>query len=136
MAKQRFAVAACAVVLGAVSLTGCSSNDGSPVKADGSASTTSTTTSSSTSSSTTVPDPTFTPIPPPANAPANALTMTCAEFMTLDEATQTAVGGAIIAGGKTKIHPNNQGIAGTLAKLMCSTDPNQTVSQALGATPK
>lgn len=56
--------------------------------------------------------------------------------MTLDEATQTAVGGAIIAGGKTKIHPNNKGIAGTLAKLMCTTDPNQTVSQALGATPK
>ena len=133
MRTLRVAPLALGIVAAATLLAGCSS-DGTPVKdpSETVAASSSAPTSSSPSSS-----PTSSSSAPTSSveAPADALTMSCQEFLTLDQATQTAVAGEIIAGGRTKIHPNNKGLAATLASAMCTVDGAQTVNEALGGPP-
>ncbi|WP_341268000.1 hypothetical protein [Gordonia malaquae] len=134
MTKPRVAVALCGVGVAVAALAGCSKSDLTPVKAAGDSSTT---TSTSVTTSTQVESST-----PPSSAPAstvpapsNALTMSCTEFMGLDQATKQAVTTEIIAGNRTIVNPNNTSLAVVLAEAMCTHEPNSTVNTALGGPP-
>lgn len=118
--------------VGVAVLAGCSSDDGEAVKAPESVASTSTSVSVQESEPSTAPTSTSAPAP---GAPADALTMTCSEFMTLDQAAKTSVAAEIIAGGRTKINENNTVLAAMLAETMCTHSPGQTVNDALGAPP-
>ncbi len=72
---------------------------------------------------------------PSVPAPPNSLTMSCAEFTGLDEATQEAVADAVIAGNRTKINENNYILAASLARMQCKFNPDSTVNAALGGPP-
>ncbi|WP_353109789.1 hypothetical protein [Gordonia sp. (in: high G+C Gram-positive bacteria)] len=67
--------------------------------------------------------------------PSNALTMSCTEFMGLDQATKQAVTTEVIAGNRTIVNPNNTSLAVVLAEAMCTHEPNSTVNTALGGPP-
>ncbi|WP_062394258.1 hypothetical protein [Gordonia phthalatica] len=123
------------IAASAAMIAGCGA-DGTAVK-DPAATVAATTTTASSTETTTTSAPTDSPTAttPPVDAPANSLTMSCAEYLTLDEATQTAVATVIIAGGRTKIHPNNKGLAATLAKTLCTVDGSKTVNETLGGPP-
>lgn len=123
MTKPRVAVALCGVGVAVAALAGCSKSDLTPVKAAGDSSTT---TSTSVTTSTQVESST---------PPSNALTMSCTEFMGLDQATKQAVTTEIIAGNRTIVNPNNTSLAVVLAEAMCTHEPNSTVNTALGGPP-
>ena len=72
---------------------------------------------------------------PSVAAPPNSLTMSCADFVALDEPTQEAVANAVIAGNRTKINANNYILAASLARMQCKFNPTYTVNRALGGPP-
>lgn len=69
---------------------------------------------------------------PTVAAPPNSLTMSCADYLALDQPTQEAVANALIAGNRTKINPNNYILAASLARMQCKFNPTYTVNRALG----
>lgn len=95
------------------------------------------TTTSTTTPSTSTPTKTRSTAPstPVVPAPQNALTMTCGEFIKLDDATQLAVVKAIIADERSVVFSGNEQIAVTLAQTICSFGADATVSEVLGGTP-
>ena len=68
---------------------------------------------------------------PTVAAPPNSLTMSCADYVGLDEPTQEAVANAVIAGNRTKINANNYILAASLARMQCKFNPTYTVNRAL-----
>jgi hypothetical protein len=71
-------------------------------------------------------------VPPPGDA----LGMTCADYVDLDEASQTAVIEAILKNEKSVLSPGDSEIAKTLADAVCTFLPESTVSEILlGETP-
>lgn len=68
-------------------------------------------------------------------APPNALTMTCRDYLALDDATKLAVIRAIIADQHSMFPKGNEDIAKTMADATCQFLPDSTVSQLLGSPP-
>lgn len=68
---------------------------------------------------------------PDVPAPPDALTMTCADFNTLDEATKKAVVKAILEGEESILGPDNVDIARSLADAVCQFLTDSTVSEVL-----
>ncbi|MFT4087520.1 MAG: hypothetical protein QM658_10265 [Gordonia sp. (in: high G+C Gram-positive bacteria)] len=135
-------IARLATVLGGVAvvaaaLAGCSSDEkaaaGSTTTAASSIESSKTESSTTESSKTGAPAVSEVPETADVPAPANALTMKCSEFLTLDEAAQTAVAAKIIEGDRTNINPNNKTLAATIAKSLCTHYPDRTVDSILGA---
>lgn len=71
-----------------------------------------------------------TPIPE-VPAPANAQTMTCAEYLKLDEATQLAVVKAILKDADSALGSVGGELAKTITDAACGFMPEFTVSQVL-----
>jgi len=105
-------------------------------------------TSPSTKTPTTVPGLPGIPIPdipipgfprntdvPVVPAPPNALTMTCADFNKLDEATRLAVIRAILAQENNPLGPNGESVGQMLAEAACQFLPQATVSEVLMGKP-
>ena len=105
-------------------------------------------TSPSTKTPTTVPGLPGIPIPdipipgfprntdvPVVPAPPNALTMTCADFNKLDEATRLAVIRAILAQENNPLGPNGESVGQMLVDAACQFLPQATVSEVLMGTP-
>ncbi|WP_336793978.1 hypothetical protein [Gordonia malaquae] len=136
MTKPRVAVALCGVGVAVAALAGCSKSDLTPVKAAGdSSTTTSTSVTTSTQVESSTPPSSAPASTPTVAAPSNALTMSCTEFMGLDQATKQAVTTEVIAGNRTIVNPNNTSLAVVLAEAMCTHEPNSTVNTALGGPP-
>lgn len=72
---------------------------------------------------------------PDVPAPPDALTMTCADFNELDEATKKAVVNAILEGEQSVLGPDNVDIARSLADAVCQFLTDSTVSEVLLAGP-
>jgi hypothetical protein len=105
-------------------------------------------TSPSTKTPTTVPGLPGIPIPdipipgfprntdvPVVPAPPNALTMTCSDFIKLDEATRLAVIRAILAQENNPLGPNGESVGQMLAEAACQFLPEATVSEVLMGKP-
>jgi hypothetical protein len=72
---------------------------------------------------------------PVVPAPPNALTMTCADFNKLDEATRLAVIRAILAQENNPLGPNGESVGQMLAEAACQFLPQATVSEVLMGKP-
>jgi hypothetical protein len=68
---------------------------------------------------------------PDVPAPPDALTMTCADFNKLDEATKKAVVNAILEGEQSILGPDNVDVARSLADAVCQFLTDSTVSEVL-----
>jgi hypothetical protein len=68
---------------------------------------------------------------PDVPAPPDALTMKCADFNELDEATKKAVVNAILEGEQSILGPDNVDIARSLADAVCQFLTDSTVSEVL-----
>ncbi|MGW0160052.1 hypothetical protein ACWDUN_12100 [Mycobacterium sp. NPDC003323] len=68
---------------------------------------------------------------PDVPPPPDALTMTCADYNQLDEATQKAVVNAILEGEQSILGPDNIEIAKSLADAVCQFLTDSTVSEVL-----
>lgn len=71
---------------------------------------------------------------PEVPPPANALTMTCAEYLDLDEATQYAVIREVLEKGDTPLGPlgrQRESLTKTLVDAVCPFMPQATVNQAV-----
>lgn len=68
---------------------------------------------------------------PDVPAPPDALTMTCADYTQLDEATQKAVVNAVLQQGQSILTPDNIDVAKSLADAVCQFLANSTVSEVL-----
>ena len=135
MTTTRIATVLGGLAVAAFALAGCSSDDGASDTVGPTITASTTTTSATTSAApSSEPPATSSEAPSAAGVPGDAFSMTCGEFLTLDEAAQTAVAGQIVESGRTNINPNNVGLAAVLAKSMCTHQPSSTVAEALGAT--
>jgi hypothetical protein len=71
-----------------------------------------------------------------APPPGDALSLTCADYVQLDEADQTAAIEEILTDEKSVLSPGDAEIAKTLADAVCTFLPDSTVSEILlGETP-
>jgi hypothetical protein len=71
---------------------------------------------------------------PEVPAPPDALTMTCGDYVDLDDATQLAVVRAILGQGENPLGPlgpQSEEIAKTLADTVCQFLPDSTVNDVL-----
>ncbi|MHA3018850.1 hypothetical protein ACXPWS_01095 [Mycobacterium sp. BMJ-28] len=68
---------------------------------------------------------------PDVPAPPGALTMTCRDYTSLDEATQKAVVNAILQQEQSILSPDNIDVAKTLADAVCQFLSDSTVSEVL-----
>ncbi|MCV7430091.1 hypothetical protein [Mycolicibacterium bacteremicum] len=68
---------------------------------------------------------------PDVPAPPDALTMTCADYNQLDEATQKAVVNAVLEGDQSILGPDNIEIAKSLADAVCQFLVDSTVREVL-----
>ena len=76
--------------------------------------------------------PTDAPVPPPGDA----LTLTCKQYIGLDQATRTATIREILKDQTTGLSPSEADIAKTLADAVCTFLPDSTVAKILlGETP-
>ena len=73
---------------------------------------------------------------PEVPAPPNALTMTCAEYTDLDDATKLAVVRAILAQESNPLGPEDEMVALIMADSMCQFLPDSVVNEVvLGGSP-
>lgn len=82
-----------------------------------------------------IPLPTGGPDLPEVPAPANSLSMTCKEFIELDDATKRAVVRAIISENGTVFGDDGSFIEEILADTGCQLMPNAMVSEVLLGSP-
>lgn len=68
-------------------------------------------------------------------APPNALTMTCKDFVKLDEPTRLAVVKEILKGTNSAFGPLGDEFSETMASTMCDYVPDRTVREILTGTP-
>ena len=86
------------------------------------------------------PLPSLPPLPPGTSSPApplgDALTVTCAEYVQLDPASQAALIEEILRSKTSVLGPSDAEIAKTLADAVCTFLPESPVSEVLvGETP-
>jgi hypothetical protein len=95
-------------------------------------------TPSTTSKPTTPRSPTSTPRTATVPAPANALTMTCKEYLELDDETKLAVVQAILGEEESFLGPDEAELLKPLADGLCQLLPTSPVSEVLmgGGLPK
>jgi len=94
---------------------------------------TSTTTSRPSGTSRSSPTPTTSTSEVPA--PPGAMTMTCKEFVKLDEPTRLAVVKEILKGDNSAFGPLGDEFSETMANTMCEFMPDRTVREILTGTP-
>ena len=80
-----------------------------------------------------LPRPTRSTPLPTVPAPANASTMTCSEYLELDEATRLAVVNAVLKDDSGALGSMGGNLAKTMTDMACEWVPDLTVSQVLTA---
>jgi hypothetical protein len=119
----------CLVLTACVKTTGGSvamtTEPGAPIT------TSSPTTTTSRPSGTASPSTTSSEVP----APSNALTITCSEFVKLDENTRLAVVKEILKDENSAFGPLGDEFSETMANTMCEFMPDRTVREILTGTP-
>jgi hypothetical protein len=88
-----------------------------------------------TSTTTSRPSTTRTTSPSEVPAPPNAMTMTCKDFVKLDEPTRLAVVKEILKGQNSVFGPLGDEFSETVASTMCDYVPDRTVREILTGTP-
>ena len=68
-------------------------------------------------------------------APPGAMTMTCKDYVKLDEPTRLAVVKEILKGGNSAFGPLGDEFSETMANTMCDFMPDRTVREILTGTP-
>jgi hypothetical protein len=89
----------------------------------------------STSASTTLPRPSPTSATSEVPAPPGAMTMTCKDYVKLDEPTRLAVVKEILKGDNSAFGPLGDEFSENMAYTMCDLVPDRTVREILTGTP-
>lgn len=92
-------------------------------------------TPTSTTASTTTSRPSSTPTTSEVPAPPGAMTMTCKDYVKLDEPTRLAVVKEILKGNNSAFGPLGDDFSETMANTMCEFMPDRTVREILTGTP-
>lgn len=92
-------------------------------------------TPTSTTASTTAPRPSTPTTTSEVPAPPGAMTMTCKDYVKLDEPTRLAVVKEILKGVNSAFGPLGDEFSETMAYTMCDFMPDRTVREILTGTP-
>jgi hypothetical protein len=95
----------------------------------------STPTSATASAPTSSPGRTSTPATSEVPAPPGAMTMTCKDYVKLDEPTRLAVVKEILKGDNSAFGPLGDNFSETMANTMCEYMPDRTIREILIGSP-